>query len=812
MAGSTNRMHERAWGTLELMDVTCERCSTEYEFDETLLSGRGTSVKCTNCGHVFKVYPQNAEAPDPSTSSWRLRSKDGSVDAIDSLRELQRRIASGELTPDDQISRGGDGWKTLGSIPELETFFRAAGVPIETGRIPSPIPPAKPASRESSLPPGKRPRQPTLLGVSPVQRGPAAAAPRTPDPEHPPQRFGDWDEARAVASGSRPERAPEPAAESAGEPEAPAREEERSRWGFGDWESGAAAEPLSGESSYRSPYTRDSAAGPSSVEVEDAVFEDIPRSTGRMSTPPPGYYDDDDDIPELPGRATSPLRWLLLIVVIGAAALVASQWDRVARMVDFGSDPALIAAGIAEGDAALREGHPAAYASAIEAYARAIEAGAELDAELHAKLSNAYALAAQAQLDRGATGDQIEALVAGAESTAQRAAQLDQRDVSAQLALVDALRLRGELESARERLDGVRSMPFSRTPEFFRVEARLQAAEADGALEAGLRSAEEAVDLLDDDGYRSEEVRYRLLLARAELAAGNDERAQESLQAVLADHPQHPVATVLMAESQTLAASAEAGTEEAAGTAAETEAQTPAEAEARTEPEPAEGSEVETDEGAVGSDAPAPSGSGAEVEQKSPAQAEPSQAQAESPAASKPKASKRVSREPELDEYDRLAKAAGDDSFVDGRPPVIDYETNMTKGRQELAAGNYARARAYFDSALEVHPGSADAMDALGDVATEVSDYASALRYYRVAAQRGHPDGFFKLGETYERLGRDEEAVSAYYTYIKRRPAGTHVADARKAIKTLEPRAKLPPGPETPAIDEPAQKTESLTP
>ena len=67
---------------------------------------------------------------------------------------------------------------------------------------------------------------------------------------------------------------------------------------------------------------------------------------------------------------------------------------------------------------------------------------------------------------------------------------------------------------------------------------------------------------------------------------------------------------------------------------------------------------------------------------------------------------------------------------------MLDYESNMTKGRAELAAGNYARARAYFDSALEVHPGSAEAMDALGDVATEVSDYASALRYYRVAAQR----------------------------------------------------------------------------
>ncbi|MGB5194434.1 MAG: zinc-ribbon domain-containing protein, partial [Polyangiales bacterium] len=77
------------------MDVTCERCSTEYEFDETLLSGRGTSVKCTNCGHVFKVYPRAAEEADRTTSSWRLRTTSGSVDTIETLRELQRRISSG---------------------------------------------------------------------------------------------------------------------------------------------------------------------------------------------------------------------------------------------------------------------------------------------------------------------------------------------------------------------------------------------------------------------------------------------------------------------------------------------------------------------------------------------------------------------------------------------------------------------------------------------------------------------------------------------------------------------------------------------
>jgi len=119
------------------MDVTCERCGTEYEFDETLLSGRGTSVKCTNCGHVFKVYPKAQADADRATSSWRLRLKDGSIDTIDTLRELQRRIGSGELAPENEIARGEESWKTLGSIPELETFFQAAGAQVPSREIPA---------------------------------------------------------------------------------------------------------------------------------------------------------------------------------------------------------------------------------------------------------------------------------------------------------------------------------------------------------------------------------------------------------------------------------------------------------------------------------------------------------------------------------------------------------------------------------------------------------------------------------------------------------------------------------------------------
>lgn len=727
------------------MDVTCERCGTEYEFDETLLSGRGTSVKCTNCGHVFKVYPRAQAEADRATSSWRLRLKDGTVDTIDSLRELQRRISSGELTPENEIARGEEGWKTLGSIPELETFFQAAGVQLPSPEVRAPAPSSAPppsTSKDSSLPPGRRPRQPTLLGVMPV------------------------DKVMVGAGDSPPE---------------------------------SVAEPLGEGNPYQSPYASDSMTGtpsastssatstPAAAAVEDAEFHEpargASRSSARTSTPPAGYFEDDDDIPELPGVGWSPLRWLLVIAVVGGLVLLGAQWERVARLLGIGSDPALIAAGVAEGDGSLAEGYPEAYASAIEAYGRSIEAGADRDPEIVARLSRAHAMAAQAQLDDGTGGASVDSLSAAALMTARSAAALDPRDLDSKIALADALRLTGDNAEARTVLEEARSMSFSRTAEFFRVDARLSAAEAGGGLENGLRSAKQAVDLAPNG------VPYLLLLARVQHAAEDDEGARAALQIILADAPDHPVATRLFAEYAAPEALADAGVEgDAEVTSAD--AGIASEAAAQTEPaaEPVEAHAVGTEAQAV-----KPDGTDAEAVHTSQKKV----------AATRPKAAKkRRDPKPAYDEYDQLAEAAGDDAFVDGRPPVRDYEWYMREGRAELAGAHYSRARAFFESALEARPGSAEAMDGLGHVATRTEDFESALRYFRVAAQRGHPDGYFNLGQTYQSLGRNEEAVSAYYTYVKRRPEGRHAKVARSLIKSLEPNAKLPPEPEPEAEPE----------
>ena len=790
MGVATNPTPARAWGAFRLMDVTCERCATEYEFDETLLSGRGTSVKCTNCGYIFKVYPTSAADADRTTSVWRLKLEDDSIDMIDSLRELQRRISSGELTPQNEIARGEEGWKPLGSIPELETFFQAAGVQVPSAHVgpgPTPAEPTVQTSKESSLPPGRRPRQPTLLGVMPAEQAPAGlgSSPRIQAPA----------EASPAKSEGGPETWIEHDASAAPDPGSGAMQSDSSD-SAGSWTDPSIV--AAADTAQASVIERASASGPG---IQEAEFEEKPVSVGRPSTPPPAYYDDDDDIPSLPGRGGSPLRWLMLIVLVGGVALMFAQWPRVAQLLAIGGDPSLVAANVADGDASVSESHPEAYANAIEAYGRAIESGGDRDAEILSKLSHAYALAAQAQLDDSATPDRVAALTAAARATAQSASELEPRDLDARLAEADAIRLTGDLPQARRALEEVRSMSFSRIPEFFRVDARLSADEAGGDMKAALRSARQAAELAPEG------IAYLLLLARAQSAAGEDAAAKGTLETILAEYPAHPTATKLLAELDSAQAAAEADAGVDAGPPLDAETALEAASETATET----ATEITTE---------TPTETATQTAAREATEAAPETADAPGTATKVRKPT------PALDEYDRLAEAASSDAFVDGRPPVRGYDWYMQQGRAELAADNYARARAYFDSALEAQPGSADAMDGLGDVMTKLEDDIAAARYFRVAAQRGHPDGYFNLGRTYERLGRTEEAVSAYYTYAKRRPSGTHVAAAVAAIKRLEPRAKLPPeleqGPEPepvpraqpapPSEEEPAQDSAARTP
>ncbi len=120
------------------MDVQCERCKTEYEFDDALVSGRGTTVRCTNCGHQFKVRRSNARGGDGEEDLWIVTRADGRQVSFATLRELQRAILAKQVSRGDTLQRRGSPPRQLGSIAELEPFFQ--------GRTSSRPPPADPAA------------------------------------------------------------------------------------------------------------------------------------------------------------------------------------------------------------------------------------------------------------------------------------------------------------------------------------------------------------------------------------------------------------------------------------------------------------------------------------------------------------------------------------------------------------------------------------------------------------------------------------------------------------------------------------------
>jgi len=193
------------------MDVRCERCNAEYEFDDSLLGDHGTTVKCSSCGHVFRVA---AASRQPSRPSLKVRfARDGRIEPLSSLRDLQRRIHAGEAGLDDYLGREGFPWRKLSDVPELRSFFvkpsSASGSAnplrqqpsVDTVRRPSalsvsqssmPAPPRDPPSNANRTIQGvgpqmpqipRPPRVPSLNGPAPVRPVPAAApAPTAQDP------------------------------------------------------------------------------------------------------------------------------------------------------------------------------------------------------------------------------------------------------------------------------------------------------------------------------------------------------------------------------------------------------------------------------------------------------------------------------------------------------------------------------------------------------------------------------------------------------------------------------------------------------
>ncbi len=174
------------------MDVRCEKCQTEYELDEARLKPGGVTVKCTNCGHMFKIRrrtttnvgaasvppaerarvpvktPPRVEPPrgdetlvrppsDPAAGGdekqWLIRLENGDQKSCRELATLQQWIVANVVTRESLISRTGKTWKRLGDISELAQYFVIA----DEARS------GKPAAKDAA--------QQTLMGIGAAVAG-----------------------------------------------------------------------------------------------------------------------------------------------------------------------------------------------------------------------------------------------------------------------------------------------------------------------------------------------------------------------------------------------------------------------------------------------------------------------------------------------------------------------------------------------------------------------------------------------------------------------------------------------------------------
>ncbi len=195
------------------MDVRCEKCHTEYELDEARLKPGGVTVKCTNCGHMFKIrkrtitnvgtppivretgavrglpssrlpplqpgppigppavlgaaapagmvrpdsiFDEDArqlgpdEAPTTVDRQWLLRLENGEQKSCRELATLQQWIIAGVVTRESLISRTGKTWKRLGDIADLGQYFTIADEARATRDRSRPV--SRPGGLQTTIP------------------------------------------------------------------------------------------------------------------------------------------------------------------------------------------------------------------------------------------------------------------------------------------------------------------------------------------------------------------------------------------------------------------------------------------------------------------------------------------------------------------------------------------------------------------------------------------------------------------------------------------------------------------------------------
>jgi predicted Zn finger-like uncharacterized protein len=505
------------------MDVTCNRCGTVYEFEEGLISTTGTTVKCTQCGHLFKVH-RPSPLPPPGglsdialeASRWRVRRVDGSTHTLDSLAELSSLIGAGQFGADDEISRTGHVWKRLGEIAELSSLFER---------------PARP--RRMSEPP-PQPQIPLAAAIEDARRITASERPSGAPSDAPRRRVPTDPRFQVLGSeveidSQRPSTPPAPPAPPP--PSEPAIDDSLATAPHQPQPAVAPANapnsvpaPAAASTSQPAPATAPVAATPVSKAAVDAALDDAMIDDIRRS--------------DRGARTVMVVCGVLLAVGAGAAVLLQSRATTTTTV----SARVLIE----RADAALAEHDPDAFQRSLGLYTQALALHPE-DPHTLASISRAYAIWSQwlredlsdkpadpaAALADNIARAEAQRLAEQAKQYAARATRHASGLVEANVAYGDALRLNGDLTGARNAVERARGSENTPSAETLRV-AALLAIDSAGGASAGRKLAEQAVALAPNL------IRTRCVLARCLIDDKDADGAQQQLEALRSLSASHP--------------------------------------------------------------------------------------------------------------------------------------------------------------------------------------------------------------------------------------------------------------------------------
>jgi len=738
------------------MDVRCEKCQTEYELDESRLKPGGVTVKCTNCGHMFKIRkrtPTNVglptvdarqkppsqqpamsqnEAPTvrapapqrpdsmfdgapsavndpgsgPTERNWLVRMENGEQKTCRELATLQQWIVAGIATRESLISRSGKTWKRLGDISELHQYFVIADE-ARSQRS------ARPTPRPSKPPSG--PVRAAGGTVLPDDEAPTTARPSrptrpTPPPPPPVAKVPD---PRAVTElapttgpgmrGTTPPPKPAPA---------PAPGRQTAAW--------ANAEIKPTESIAAMPQ------GPRGGNFAAAAVKNEPMFAGRVRMDPGDErsFDtgrvrlDDDDAMMGPQRGSRAGTWIaivsLLVIAGGAGAvymLVFNKHDTVATTAP--KDAAVVAV---VADAAVTAPPPAADAAAIvdplDSARGELSAGVEprikglydsladkTDAPWLAMRARLAAGLAQSQLDRAALDtDHSEAdkLRKAGKQLAIDAAAIAQKALKAKADDPYANLAMADVL----RLQGKSAHDVDR---YLQVAKSKTGDDKDLARAIALCAAQTDVrDTFYDDALKdlgsyatADDPRVKIELAMIAYQQGKPGDAKPLVDTVLANSPDHDVARALAKRLETTVA--------------------------KTDPMPAEDHTPKTQ---THTPTPTPT---------------------PTPTSG--------------DDYDAIVAKAG-----------------------KTAESNCPRAMEMYTKALEQKPTGVEALTGIGYCYLDAKQFSSAFSKFRtaLAVSSHYEPALAGIAETYQQQGNKEQAIASWKSYLEAYPG------AAKAKKQLE--------------------------